>query len=156
MPLVVRWPGKVAQGQQSDQLICLTDLMASFADLLAFPLPHDAAPDSFNVMPALLDYRVRCDRPGMVNDTTRGDMSLRQASWKFAQLAAETRHKGTRQMLFDLENDPAEQHDLIDTLPEKAAVMRAALNRLMTEASSRRSLERRPVESEEPFKCESQ
>jgi arylsulfatase A-like enzyme len=34
VPFLVRWPGKVKPGSQSDQLVCLTDLMATCADIL--------------------------------------------------------------------------------------------------------------------------
>ena len=34
IPFIVKWPGKVKPGAQSDQLICLTDLFSTMSDLL--------------------------------------------------------------------------------------------------------------------------
>lgn len=135
VPFIVRWPGKVQPGTQSDQLISLVDTMASFADLLDVDLPDDAATDSFNLMPALLDHRVRCERPAMINDTSRGDVSLRQGRWKLVQISDKTRHTGPRQMLFNLKADPAEQQDLSEGRPRRVREMQQLLTRLLSEPS---------------------
>ncbi len=53
MPLVVRWPGRVAAASRSDQLVCFTDLLATLAEILDVPLPPEAGADSFSFLPAL-------------------------------------------------------------------------------------------------------
>lgn len=138
VPFIVRWPGKVQQGKQSDQLLCLVDMMASLADLLNVDLPDNAATDSFNVMDALLDYRARCPRPGMINDTSRGDMSLRQGDWKFVRIDAKTHHTGSREMLFNLKDDPAEQRNLIKVQPQRASGMQKLMNTLISKPTGDR------------------
>ncbi len=135
VPFLIRWPGKVQAGARSDQVFSLVDMMASFADLLNVDLPDTAAADSFNVMPALLDYRARCERPGMINDTSRGDMSVRQGHWKYVQMAAETRHTGARQMLFNLKNDPAEQRNLAEIHTQRTRELQGLMNTLKSEPS---------------------
>jgi arylsulfatase A len=47
-PFLVRWPGKVPAGTVSDQVICLTDILATLAGMLDVPLPNGNAEDSFN------------------------------------------------------------------------------------------------------------
>jgi hypothetical protein len=37
----------------SDQTVCLTDIMATVAAITGSELPHDAAEDSFNMLPVL-------------------------------------------------------------------------------------------------------
>jgi arylsulfatase A len=135
VPFLIRWPGKVQPGTQSDQVFSLVDMMASFADLLSVELPDNAATDSFNVMPALLDYRVRCERPGMINDTSRGDMSLRQGPWKFVKIHAKTPHRGDRQQLFNLNDDPAEQRNLAEVHTQRTREMKGLLDSLIAEPS---------------------
>ena len=39
IPFLVRWPGKVEAGSNSDQLICLTDLFATVTDILGQSIP---------------------------------------------------------------------------------------------------------------------
>ena len=53
VPFVVRWPGSVKPGVSAAPL-SQVDLLASFAALAGRKLPDDAAPDSFNLLPALL------------------------------------------------------------------------------------------------------
>ena len=53
MPFIVRWPDQVKAGTESDQLVCFTDLLATFADVLGVTLPEGAGPDSFSFLPAM-------------------------------------------------------------------------------------------------------
>jgi arylsulfatase A len=53
MPFVARWPGQVQAGTTSKQLVCFTDLLATFAEITGAKLPTDAGPDSFSFVPAL-------------------------------------------------------------------------------------------------------
>lgn len=54
VPMIVRWPNKIAAGTKSDALVCHIDFLASFAALVGQSLPEDVAIDSVNVLPALL------------------------------------------------------------------------------------------------------
>ena len=54
IPFIARWPGQIAPGSSSDQLICLTDLMATCADILGAKLPDNAGEDSVSILPVLL------------------------------------------------------------------------------------------------------
>ena len=54
VPFIVRWPKHVPAGSTSDALVCQIDLLASLAALTNQKLPNHAAPDSVNVLPALL------------------------------------------------------------------------------------------------------
>ena len=53
MPFIVRWPGRAEAGSVSDQTICFTDLLATFADVCGAKLPAGAGPDSFSFLPVL-------------------------------------------------------------------------------------------------------
>ena len=55
VPFIARWPEHVPANTSTDQLICLNDLMATFAELFASELPPDTAEDSESFLPALLD-----------------------------------------------------------------------------------------------------
>lgn len=54
MPFIVRWPGRVRAGTTSEQLVCFTDLMATFAEAAGTTLAAAEGPDSFSFLPALL------------------------------------------------------------------------------------------------------
>jgi arylsulfatase A-like enzyme len=81
MPFIVRWPGRVQPGTTSGQLICFTDVMATFADILGAKLPQDAGEDSFSFLPLLLGKKR--DKP--VRDTMihpAGLYGIRHGRWK--------------------------------------------------------------------------
>ena len=54
VPFVVRWPRRIAAGSESDQTVCLCDLMATCAAITGVDLPDNAAEDSFDILPAML------------------------------------------------------------------------------------------------------
>ena len=53
IPFLVRWPGVVAAGSTNGELVCLTDLMATCAELVGASLPENAGEDSVSLLPAL-------------------------------------------------------------------------------------------------------
>ncbi len=84
MPFVVRWPGKVSAGSLSQQLICFTDVLATFASITNAELEEDAAPDSFDFLPVLLGKQPE-DLPirqSLVIRSGGGLMTIRSGKWK--------------------------------------------------------------------------
>ncbi|MHC4744936.1 MAG: sulfatase family protein, partial [Planctomycetota bacterium] len=51
IPCIVRWPGVIEPGSTSDQIVCLTDLMASVADIVGDDLNDSTAEDSVSLLP---------------------------------------------------------------------------------------------------------
>lgn len=82
MPFIARWPGKVAAASVSDQLICFTDMLATFAAVTHAELPDGAGPDSFSMLPALLGDEDTPGRPTLAMQTSNGTMTLRKGPWK--------------------------------------------------------------------------
>jgi len=83
VPFVARWPGRIEPGSTSDEVICLTDLMATCAGILGVDLPADAGPDSFNILPALLGKKLdKPIRPAIVHHSCFGVFSIRAGRWK--------------------------------------------------------------------------
>ncbi len=52
-PFIVRWPGKVAPGARCNHPICLTDLLATCAEIVGDRLPDNAGEDSVSILPLL-------------------------------------------------------------------------------------------------------
>jgi arylsulfatase A len=139
MPFVARWPGHVPVGAVSDEPLSLTDLIATFADLVGGAVPDDAE-DSFSVLPALLGQGPGDpSRPAMVFDTgghraTTGHFAIRRGNWKLIVMADADDAPGSR-MLFDLASDPGEQVDLVDRHPLIAAELDRLLQRIKARGS---------------------
>jgi len=84
MPFLVRWPGKVKAGSVSQQTICFTDMLATFASIVDVDLPEHAGPDSFDLLPVLLGKQPEDDpiRGPVVIPSANGTMTIRSGPWK--------------------------------------------------------------------------
>ena len=82
IPFVTRWPGKIKPGARSGQLICLTDLMATCAEMLAVKLPDNAGEDSVSILPALLGNADKPLHEAVVHHSINGSFAIRQGQWK--------------------------------------------------------------------------
>ena len=82
IPFLARWPGRIKPGTRSDQLICLTDLMATCAELVGAKLPDNAGEDSVSILPALLGKDKGPLREAVVHHSISGRFAVRQGPWK--------------------------------------------------------------------------
>lgn len=82
VPFFVRWPGKIKANSQSDQIVCLSDLMGTCADILGTKLPVNAGEDSFSILPALLGTDKAPLNEAIVNHSINGRFAIRQGNWK--------------------------------------------------------------------------
>jgi len=134
VPFLARWPGKIKPGSTSDDLICLTDLLATTAAILRKPLPDNTGEDSFNFLPALLGTkRDKPIREAIVHHSVSGMFAIRQGRWKLIQglgsggftrpRSIEPKPGEAKGQLYDLIADPREttnryleQPDIVDRL----------------------------------------
>jgi arylsulfatase A-like enzyme len=82
IPFLAQWPGKIPAGARSDQLICLTDLLATCAEIIGAKLPSNAGEDSVSILPALLGTATAPLREAVVHHSINGSFALRQGDWK--------------------------------------------------------------------------
>jgi len=119
VPLVVRWPRRVKPGV-SDALICQVDFPATFAALTGQRFEVKTAPDSRNVLPALLGD-ARAGRTTLVEHS--GGLAMREGGWKFIP-----KRPGAKRLQFtdtDSGNDPDFQlYDLANDIGETRNVAR--------------------------------
>lgn len=83
VPFLVRWPAQVKGGRTSSQLTCLTDFMATAAEINGVDLPESAAEDSFSFLPALLGETAKGPvRESLVSHSIGGYFAIREGPWK--------------------------------------------------------------------------
>lgn len=142
VPMIVRWPGRVEPGV-SDALVCQVDFPASFATLVERPLASADAPDSFDVLPALLG-KSDAGRDHLVEHARV--LSLRQGTWKLIapgrgpQVFSNTNIESglsSEPQLYDLASDLGETTNLAAEQPERVEQMTKALKRLRRAGRSR-------------------
>ena len=81
VPFIARWPRVIKPGSVSGQLTCLTDLMATCADILGAKLPDNAGEDSVSILP-LLKGQDQPVREAAVHHSIQGMFALRQGNTK--------------------------------------------------------------------------
>jgi arylsulfatase A len=128
VPFLARWKSHVAAGSRCDDTICLTDLMATCADITGTRLPDTAAEDSVSFLPALRGVTARPQRPAVVHHSINGSFAIRDGQWKLAlcpgsggwsQPGPGKEPDGSPPVqLFDLAKDIGEQTNLVDQHPE--------------------------------------
>jgi arylsulfatase A-like enzyme len=145
-PMLVRWPGVVQPGSVCDQMVCLSDLPATCAELTDTPLPSGAGEDSISFLPLL----TRPDRPtrrDMINQSAFGRLALRTDRYKFIDAVDEGnfhcpqwRQPGPdepRGMLFDMQEDVGEQQNLLGDQPGRGETMLRRLEQCIQQEHSR-------------------
>ena len=144
IPFIARWPGKVKAGTRCDQTICLTDFMATCAEITNSPLPENAAEDSFSLVPPLLGKARAVPRAPVIHHSSSGMFSLRDGKWKMVfGNGSGGREKPAGKpfekpyFLFDLQSDPSETTNLIDKYPNIAKRLEDHLESIMNNNRSR-------------------
>ncbi|SMO81311.1 Arylsulfatase A [Saccharicrinis carchari] len=83
VPFIARWPAKITAGSETDEIICLTDLMATCAAIVGVDLPDNAGEDSYNMLPVLMGEKIAHPiREATVHHSVNGSFSIRQGKWK--------------------------------------------------------------------------
>jgi arylsulfatase A-like enzyme len=123
VPMIIRWPGKVRPAAVCDSLVCLTDWVATVAELLGNPLPSDAGEDSVSFLP-LLTQASPGRRVDIVNHSAQGRFAIRRGAWKLilgpgsGGYGAQPPDKVAREtglppiQLYNLEADPGETRNV--------------------------------------------
>lgn len=127
VPFIVRWPGGAPAGRSSAALVSQTDLLASFARLLGADLPAGAAPDSVDVLEALVG-RAESGRTELLEHLYGpiANTALRAGKWKWVN-----------GQLYDLGADPAETKNLAKTEAKRAQELADRLQELRRSGSTR-------------------
>jgi arylsulfatase A-like enzyme len=147
VPFIVRWPARVKAGTQSDQTVCLTDLMATAAGIAGVKLPANAGEDSVSFLPALLGTATKPLREATVHHSINGSFSIRQGNWKLALCADSggwsAPKPGAKEaaglpavQLYDLSADIAETKNLAAEKPDIVARLTALLEKYVADGRS--------------------
>ena len=113
-PFLARWPGKIKPGMSSDQVISITDIFATCADLLGQTLPPNAAEDSVSFLDCLYDRQEGPFREASVQQNGKKSLAIRRGKWKLII------HADSKRELFDLDADIGENSNLLEAHPKVA------------------------------------
>ncbi len=138
IPFIVRWPGHGQEGSSCDQLICLTDLFATVAEITGSSVPVGTCEDSVSFLPALSGKPIQSTRAGVVHHSVSGHFAYRQGDWKLilargsggwsAPNEKKSKAEGEAQ-LYNLKADPSEENSLYTSKPDIAKQLLEQLKR---------------------------
>lgn len=141
MPFIVSWPGVVEPGSTCDAVVGQTDLLPTFADMLAVSMPEDAAEDGVSILPLLRGERDAV-RESIVYHACEGPLAIRRGDWVLMEEPSvvswqiepawfrEERGIVSEQPgpeLFSLAEDPYQRHNLFHRHPAMVAELSALL-----------------------------
>lgn len=150
VPFIARWVGKIPAGKTNNSLIGHLDLMATIAALTGFQLTSEAAPDSYNQLPALLKNKTT-QRDALVYHEANGHLALRQGNWVLVD--SNTCGDGNKEpewfrqarglhncaepgALYNLKEDPAQAKNLYESQPEKVRALKTQLDKIRRQEPS--------------------
>lgn len=148
VPFIAHWPKVIKAGSYCDKLVCLTDVMATAAEITGFKLPPNTAEDSISFLPALKG-RDNHARKSVIHHSSSGHFAIRQGKYKLIMCPGsggwskpitdnalwkqlEKEGKPTVQ-LYDMTKDIGEQKNLAASMPEKVRSMLALLTQQVSD-----------------------
>ncbi len=123
VPCLMRWPDKLEAGKVTDQAAITMDLTATFAAVAGATPPEGYELDGINLIPILTGEQPERERTfyWRINRSNRKMRAIRSGKWKYID------DGGTMDLLFDLESDISERHNLCFQHPEKVEELKATL-----------------------------
>lgn len=143
VPFIARWPGHIKPGT-SNALISHIDMLATLASLTRQPLAAADAPDSQDILPALLEGKA-----GRTTLVEHGNvLALRSGDWKYLVVGPgpgagkknqeKAKAKGGRKPeLYDLGKDLSETTNVAEQNPETVAKLAKQLAEIQAAGRSR-------------------
>jgi arylsulfatase A len=141
VPFIVRWPKNIKAGSTNKTPICLTDIMATVADVVSIEVPDNAAEDSVSLLPALKGEKL--ERGAIINHSIQGRFAIRKGKWKLAFCAGSggwsspkdnvAKKQGLPELqLYNLDLDPKETKNLINENPELVKELTKQLHEMIS------------------------
>ncbi len=129
IPLLIRWPEEIKAGAVSDEIVCLSDLLATCSEIVGDKLPDNAGEDSVSNLPVWTGQNYDgALREATVHHSICGNFSIRQGSWKLEMCPGSggwsypvpgEEPKGSPEIqLYDLSKDISERENCYDKHPE--------------------------------------
>jgi arylsulfatase A-like enzyme len=147
IPFIARWPGKTKAGAKCAQLACLTDLLATCAEIVGAKLPDNVGEDSVSLLPALLGTASAPLREAVVHHSIEGRFAIRQDKWKLElcygsggwsqpKEGAARKQKLPTVQLYDMTQDIGERKNMQADQPDIVARLTKLLEKYVADGRS--------------------
>lgn len=124
-PMIVRWPGKIAPGTETDLLSAHYDFMATLADITGAKSPPGK--DSLSYLPTLLSKPQTAEHDFIIVNNRFNKMGsstiVTREGWKLVEIDLENDHF----QLYNIKEDNEERHELSGKFPDHVSRLKAIL-----------------------------
>jgi len=136
VPLIVRWPGKIASKTTSAKLVSSADFLATFSDLLGGKIPENNGEDSFSFSDALIGNKVSQSRSDVALHSKKA-RSFVDGNWKIVDFSYSSKKTDKSPELYNLLDDPSESNDLAIKEPERLNALKNKLDQITNQGYSK-------------------
>ena len=129
VPAIIRWPAKLPGGKQLQAVVSCLDVLPTLATAAGVPLPEGPALDGLDRWSVLTGTTPAEQRPPLyfVSEIPVPGLiwsAVIDGDWKLVQITREGQTATTlRHYLFNLREDPNEQHDIAGKQPQRVQQM---------------------------------
>ncbi|MCP4398847.1 MAG: arylsulfatase [bacterium] len=144
-PFIASWPKVIPPGTTSSQLVCLTDIFKTCAEVVKREISGSAAEDSSSFAPVLFgDKKDFPNRQCVIHHSGAGVFSVRQGRWKLIHESlgsggwpppqGDPPQPGNPGQLYDMVNDPGEERNLYESNPDLVRELTALLGNVRSKS----------------------
>jgi len=124
MPTVIRWPGKIREGIEIDELLTSMDVLPTLANLIDAKMPKNTI-DGKNMLPVLLEG-AKSPHEYFFYSHWGVLEAVRWGDWKFRTIKGE-------EALYNLKTDIAEKNNIKDQYPDIVTQLKKEMKRFEEE-----------------------
>jgi arylsulfatase A-like enzyme len=151
VPLIVIWPGRVAEGSRTSALMQSTDFLPTFADMFGWKLPDGLHLDGVSLRPVLerneaVRNEIFCHFPHpeahgeyemmpAITPATPAS-SVREGDWKLIRFYCDNPDQTDRYELYNLADDQGERHYRAASEPGRVKPLAARLDEILRDTEA--------------------
>ena len=125
VPFIVNYPGKIGEGQVSNNLIYFPDVMPTLADYAGAKLPQNI--DGISIRPLLEGKEQITNDRVFFWEFPGKQVAVRKGNWKAVSVK-----KGAELELYNIGEDPNEQNNLASEFPDILSDLKNEINKAHT------------------------
>src|SRR5688572_7541707 len=131
VPMIARWPGKIAPGSASAHVWAHHDVMATLAEVAGLEPPNGT--DGISVLPTLTGRDAQQKHEYLYWELQNGPRAPFQQAVRLGDWKGYRKRAGAPLELYDLKTDPAESKDVVREHPQVAQRLERILKEARTE-----------------------
>lgn len=143
IPLIVSWPERIKGNVGYNELVSLTDVFATLAELQDIELAENQGQDSESFLGSLLNQVKESVRKQMIHHSSGNMYAIRTREWKFVDglgsggftspSRVQPERNGPSGQLYHLVSDRGEENNVFLNYPEKVAELRELMRKIRDE-----------------------